>query len=77
MDGRRLYMWFPGQFRGATRFICEHRLAALVAAGKAYGGLCEFCSYEGPFELDEASGEYRCPQCGKAPREAPEDEWLG
>lgn len=44
---------------------------------KAYGGLCEFCSYEGPFEKAEDTGDFRCPQCGRVPRPAPEDEWLG
>lgn len=45
--------------------------------GKVYGGLCEFCSYEGPFEYREEAGAHVCPQCHRAPREAPEDEWLG
>ncbi|MCJ2519555.1 MAG: hypothetical protein LN412_01215 [Candidatus Thermoplasmatota archaeon] len=44
---------------------------------KVYGGLCEFCSYEGPFENADVKGEYQCPQCGRAPRSTPEDEWLG
>ncbi len=72
-------MWFPGQFPWACpTLIWDGAYAARVAEGtKAYGGLCEFCSYEGPFEWDEEAEEFRCPQCGKAPREAPEDEWLG
>ncbi|MFQ6012765.1 MAG: hypothetical protein ACE5LS_03865 [Thermoplasmata archaeon] len=45
--------------------------------GKAFGGLCEFCSYEGPFDRNPETGHFVCPQCRKAPREAPEDEWLG
>ena len=52
-------------------------MVPVADAGKAFGGLCEFCSYEGPFNRKEETGEFVCPQCGQPPRNAPEDEWLG
>ncbi|MDX1535027.1 MAG: hypothetical protein R3291_05350, partial [Thermoplasmata archaeon] len=42
----------------------------MADAGKAFGGLCEFCSYEGPFNRKEETGEFVCPQCGQPPRNA-------
>lgn len=60
-----------GSLKRGDRFPC------VGDAGKAFGGLCEFCSYEGPFERKEETGEFVCPQCGQRPRHAPEDEWLG
>ncbi len=58
-------------------FIAGVRFACVADAGKAFGGLCEFCSYEGPFDRKKETGEFACPQCGKLPRNTPEDEWLG
>jgi hypothetical protein len=52
-------------------------LGPVAKAEKSFGGLCEFCSYEGPFDRDEEKGEFVCPQCRRPPRDAPEDEWLG
>lgn len=49
-----------------------------MAGKKAVGGLCEFCSYEGPFEeIPENPGHYRCPSCWNEPRKHTRDEWLG
>ncbi|MFQ5919716.1 MAG: hypothetical protein ACE5I4_06705 [Thermoplasmata archaeon] len=58
-------------------FIDGGRFDRVAEAEKAFGGLCEFCSYEGPFDRKEETGEFVCPQCGQPPRDAPEDEWLG
>ena len=57
-------------------YSAEPVLLPVADAGKAFGGLCEFCSYEGPFERNE-EGDFVCPQCRRPPRHAPEDEWLG
>lgn len=59
----------------AWRFISGRPFQFVAEQGKAFGGLCEFCSYEGPFDRKE--GEFVCPQCGQPPRDAAEDEWLG
>ncbi len=45
---------------------------------KAFGALCEFCSYEGPFEeVPGKPGHWQCPSCESEPRKHTQDEWLG